>query len=418
MAVDLTQFHQLFFDESLESLDALESGLLALPRTGAGPDDLHPPLRTAHSIKGAASTFGFPSIERLTHAAETVLGHARDSGSPLTAHAVRGLLAAVDCIRDMIARAQAGEAEDTARVDAVCETLNALAAGQDADTSSPRALDTVPGTRAPTRTALRVSVGRLDRVAGCTADVVRTQARVQALVAALDVNAGEDLRSALRALEQSVGTLDEEVAGLRLQPVRVAFDRLPGLVRQLESRLGKRVALTLRGEDTELDRAVIERLADPLVHLVRNAVDHGIESPARRMEAGKPETGRIQVSARHADDEVVVAVEDDGAGLDTERVLDRARRRGLVAGAVEPGDATLSALLFVPGFSTAERISRVSGRGVGLDVVRQCVDALGGRVDARSSVGGGCCFELRLPRFLASSGICTPVDVDRRGEVA
>jgi two-component system chemotaxis sensor kinase CheA len=184
-------------------------------------------------------------------------------------------------------------------------------------------------------------------------------------------------------------------------PISVSFSRFPRLVRDLSAKMGKKVNLTFSGEATELDKNVLEKISDPLVHLVRNSLDHGIESPAERLKSGKPETGKLELSASHENGNVVIRVEDDGAGLNREKILATARKRGLIGDDEELSNEQIDQMIFRAGFSTATEVSDVSGRGVGMDVVRNNIKELSGRLEVQSEPGRGSVFSIRLPLTLA-----------------
>jgi len=191
---------------------------------------------------------------------------------------------------------------------------------------------------------------------------------------------------------------------LRMVTVKSTFQKMARLVRDAASKSGKRVELTIQGEDTELDRNVVEQIADPLVHMLRNAVDHGIEAPPERVEAGKREEGRLTLRAYHQGGSIVIEIQDDGRGIDRDKVFAKARDRGLVAADAEPtslSDAEVFQMIFLPGFSTAEAVTDLSGRGVGMDVVRRNIEALRGKIEIESALGRGTTFHLRLPLTLA-----------------
>jgi two-component system chemotaxis sensor kinase CheA len=209
------------------------------------------------------------------------------------------------------------------------------------------------------------------------------------------------LTQALSELDRNTRELQESVMRIRMLPISFAFNRVPRLVHDLSAKLGKKVELKMSGESTELDKTVLERIVDPLVHLVRNTCDHGIEMPDARRTAGKPETGTLTLSACHKGGNVVIEVADDGAGLNKDKILKKARERGLVKPDAEIDDAAVYDLIFLPGFSTADQVSDVSGRGVGMDVVRKNVQALGGSVEVASEPGKGARFTVRLPLTLA-----------------
>jgi len=211
----------------------------------------------------------------------------------------------------------------------------------------------------------------------------------------------ENLRDGLAQLERNTRELQEGVMRIRMLPISFAFSRFPRLVHDLSSKLGKKVELKLSGEQTELDKTVMEKIGDPLVHLVRNALDHGIETPELRRSQGKPELGQIHLEAFHQGGNIVIEVSDDGAGLNRQRIAAKARERGLLAEGVEPDEERILDLIFDPGFSTAESVSDVSGRGVGMDVVRRNIRDLGGNVEVSSQPGQGSRFTIRLPLTLA-----------------
>jgi two-component system chemotaxis sensor kinase CheA len=248
---------------------------------------------------------------------------------------------------------------------------------------------------------VRVDVEKVDRLVNLVGELVINQAMLVQLGGSLPSDMCPGLISGLETLSQHLRELQEGVMAIRTQPVRSVFSRMPRLVRELSAQLGKEVRLVIIGEGTEIDKTVIEQLADPLTHLLRNALDHGIESPARRIAQGKPPQGTVHLAAEHRGGRIVIEVADDGQGIDRARVLLHARQRGLVAGAASPSDEEIDNLIFVPGFSTAESVSSVSGRGVGLDVVQRTIRALGGRISLLSRAGAGSRFVLSLPLTLA-----------------
>jgi two-component system chemotaxis sensor kinase CheA len=211
----------------------------------------------------------------------------------------------------------------------------------------------------------------------------------------------ERLRSGLAQLERNVRELHESVMRVRMLPIGSAFSRFPRLVRDVAQRLGKQIDLKLTGEHTELDKTVLERIGDPLVHLVRNSIDHGIEMPDERVAAGKSAAGTVHLEAFHRGSAIIIEVSDDGKGLDCERILAKARSRGLVGASETPSEEAIFELIFLPGFSTAEQTTDLSGRGVGMDVVRRNIKALGGKIDIRSTRGKGSRFTISLPLTLA-----------------
>lgn len=249
-------------------------------------------------------------------------------------------------------------------------------------------------------TSIRVAVNKVDALINLVGELVITQAMLRQRSTQLDPVANELLLSGLELLDRNTRDLQEAVMGVRMLPVEFAFSRFPRMVRDLAARLDKKVRLRTSGEATELDKGVIEKIVDPLVHLVRNSIDHGLESPADRRAAGKDETGTISLNAQHQGGHIVIEITDDGRGLDRDRILRKAAERGLPIGD-NPTDAQVWDLVFHPGFSTAEQLTDLSGRGVGMDVVKKNIAALGGQVEIRSKKGTGTTVSIRLPLTLA-----------------
>lgn len=249
-------------------------------------------------------------------------------------------------------------------------------------------------------TSIRVSVDKVDALINLVGELVITQAMLKQVSHALDPVHAESLFAGLDQLERNTRDLQEAVIGVRMLPVDAVFRRFPRLVRDLSSRLGKQVRLRTVGEGTELDKGLIEKIADPLVHLVRNSIDHGLEMPDVRRGAGKDETGTITLAASHQGGHIVIEVSDDGRGLDRAKILAKATERGLAV-PDNPTDSQVWDLIFQPGFSTADAVTDLSGRGVGMDVVRRNIQALGGEVQIESSLGTGTRTLIRLPLTLA-----------------
>ncbi len=249
-------------------------------------------------------------------------------------------------------------------------------------------------------TSIRVSVDKVDALINLVGELVITQAMLKQVSHALDPVHAESLFAGLDQLERNTRDLQEAVIGVRMLPVDAVFRRFPRLVRDLSGRLGKQVRLRTVGEGTELDKGLIEKIADPLVHLVRNSIDHGLEMPDVRRDAGKDETGTITLAASHQGGHIVIEVSDDGRGLDRAKILAKASERGLAV-PDNPTDSQVWDLIFQPGFSTADAVTDLSGRGVGMDVVRRNIQALGGEVQIESGLGTGTRTLIRLPLTLA-----------------
>ncbi|MDH7451481.1 chemotaxis protein CheW [Luteimonas composti] len=251
-----------------------------------------------------------------------------------------------------------------------------------------------------TDNSIRVAVSKVDALINLVGELVITQAMLRQRSEHLDPVANEALMSGLVQLERNTRDLQESVMGVRMLPVDFAFSRFPRMVRDIAARLGKKVQLRTHGEATELDKGVIEKIVDPLVHLVRNAIDHGLELPEERRAAGKDETGTLSLSAAHQGANIVIEIGDDGRGLSRERILRKAAERGIPM-PDNPTDAQVWDLVFAPGFSTADTLTDLSGRGVGMDVVRKNIAALGGQVEIRSRAGHGTTVVIRLPLTMA-----------------
>jgi two-component system chemotaxis sensor kinase CheA len=249
--------------------------------------------------------------------------------------------------------------------------------------------------------SIRVSTEKIDELMNTVGELVITQSMLSQLGAKVSGPVAEQLRSGLAQLERNMRELQESVMRVRMLPISFVFSRFPRMVRDLSGRLGKQVDLKMTGEQTELDKTVLEKIGDPLVHLVRNSVDHGIEMPEVRAAKGKSATGTVYLEAYHKGGNITVEVGDDGAGLNKERILEKARARGLVGANEQLSDDQIYELIFLAGFSTAEQTTDISGRGVGMDVVRRNIKELGGTIEVRSQPGQGSRFIITLPLTLA-----------------
>lgn len=250
-------------------------------------------------------------------------------------------------------------------------------------------------------TSLRVSTEKVDSIINLVGELVITQSMLSQFGEQFDMTMVEKLRDGLAQLARNTRELQETVLKIRMLPVAHCFNRFPRLVHDLSVQLGKRVQLVVSGESTEVDKTVLEKINEPLLHLLRNSLDHGLESPEARRAAGKPEMGTVQMNAAHRGGCIVIEVSDDGAGLDTEKILAKAREKGLVGAGEALSKERIEELIFAPGFSTARELTDISGRGVGMDVVRRNIKELGGSIEIDSSRGAGTKFTIRLPLTLA-----------------
>ena len=542
MSVDLSQFHQVFFEESHEGLDIMESALLNLDLASIESETINEIFRAAHSIKGGSGTFGFSEIADFTHVVETLLDLIRSDQFVMESEHVDLFLKSVDCLRTMIHQLEAGDDVDTEQSDALkaqfevylnsknngsedasVEASPASTAGwniyfapdpdilktgndplrmfreldelgaltvkanlsklpnfgemepescylswdlrlegdateaqvlevfewviDDAELklsplvaepedegdslkASPEIPDDVaedvksaepekkseqsvnvssapPAKKAPkkeTKTesaSIRVGTDKVDSLINMVGELVITQSMLGELGRDFSIERLPRLLEGLEQLSHHTRELQESVMRIRMLPISFAFSRFPRLVHDISKSLNKKVELELLGEQTELDKTVMERIGDPLVHLVRNSLDHGIELPEQRVAAGKSEMGKITLNAFHQGGNIVIQIIDDGAGLNKERILSKAIEKGLVSEHDNLSDEQIYDLVFRPGFSTAAEITDISGRGVGMDVVRRNIQDLNGSVEVESTPGQGSVFTIRLPLTLA-----------------
>ncbi len=250
-------------------------------------------------------------------------------------------------------------------------------------------------------TTTRVELEKIDRVVNMVGELVIAQAMLGQVVHSLPEDVSARLVQVLEEVVHHTRELKDSVMSMRAQQVNAVFQRMPRLVRELAVKTSKKVKLEMAGENTEVDRSIIERLGDPLTHIIRNSIDHGIEAPTDRSAAGKSEEGTIRLSAEHRGGRIVIEIRDDGAGINSDRVLAKARERGLVGADASLSEEEINNLIFLPGFSTAEKVSDISGRGVGMDVVRRNIQDVGGRISLKSDRGRGMTIQLALPLTLA-----------------
>jgi len=397
-----------FLEESRENLDTFDQDLMALEAGDDADERTARLFRTLHTIKGTCGFLALPGLEMLAHAGESTLGELRDHRLRPTPTVVRALLVLADRIRHILGLIEAGggrdeplEDDDRACLDALRRAANPPSPEPVRDTSTPLE-QPVPRWERRRRpdSSLRVDTFLLDRLMNLVGELVL--ARNQVLDRAVTT---EDprLQTATGQLDRVTAELQDTVTRTRLQPIGTLVTPLPRLVHDLSAELGKEVSLVVEGEQTLLDKAVLDAVRDPLTHLVRNAVDHGIESPPARLANGKPPRGSVVLRAFSGGGQVAIEVEDDGAGLDIDAVLSRAVELGLVTAdeAAGLGEREVSDLLFHPGLSTRTEVTSVSGRGVGADIVRAGVGRVGGTVDVTTRPGLGTVFRIRIPITLA-----------------
>ncbi len=543
MSIDMAQFHQVFFEESFEGLDIMETGLLNLDMGDVDAEDINTIFRAAHSIKGGSGTFGFTAVSDFTHVMETLLDEMRDGRRQVTQPAVDVLLASVDCLKEMLTAIQGEQEIDVTRVaeykkaletelngsevvdkqgtEKIAETalvpdsttvgerkwriafsphVNLLKTGNDPvrmfrelaslgeltttvdfqgvpdfydldpeechlswnlellgdiseaditeifdwvedecdmaiqllseqEQASPVVaeniktsekqikpeLSTKPTTPKPSTTpkksptkpvakgsgSIRVDTSKIDTLINMVGELVITQSMLNLVGENFEMNKLDQLKNGLSQLDRHTRELQESVMNIRMLPISFVFSRFPRLVHDLSAKLEKKIELVMVGEHTEVDKTVVELLSDPLVHLIRNSLDHGIEMPADRVAAGKPEMGTITLEAYHRGGNIVIEVKDDGKGLNKDVLRAKAIEKGLIEEGTILTDKQIYELIFMAGFSTAEKLTDVSGRGVGMDVVRRNIQSLGGNIEIISEIGKGSTIAIHLPLTLA-----------------
>ncbi|MFN8571789.1 MAG: chemotaxis protein CheA [Gemmatimonadaceae bacterium] len=418
-----------YITECLDLLDGAESALLQLESDPEDMESVNTVFRAVHTIKGTSTYLALEVISRFAHSAETLLVRMRDKEIRCVGGYAGLALQSVDVLTDLIRRVQretAGEPPEplpdldplVARLKSP-ENFGISAVERRAAWRVQADLDREAegrghGARGADAT-VRVRTDRLDRLIEMVGELMIAQTLVaqdeslrKIPVAAGPV--GEKLNQATKIVRE----LQSLAMSMRMVPLRATFQKLKRLARDVAHRTGKLVTLECHGEDTEVDRNLVDVIADPLVHMLRNAIDHGIETPVERVSAHKPEVGRITLRASQAGGNVVVELTDDGRGLNRTRILAKAIHLGLVAPNAQLNDASVWQLIFTPGFSTADQLTDVSGRGVGMDVVRNNIESMRGIVDIESTAGQGSRFTIRLPLTLAvTDGMLVRVGAER-----
>lgn len=390
-----------FIAESNEHLAVLERDLVALERAPEDARLVDDIFRNIHSIKGTCSFLGLKRLENLLHAAENALGKLRDEALPAAAAVTVTLLGACDRAKTIVtALAEEGHEPDGGDADIVARLeLGVRPSTVPASVPAPAIPDPAPPHPAAAST-IRVNLATIERLMAEISELVLTRNQLmQALRGRIDPEAA----LALQRLSQVTSELQESVMKTRLQPIGQAWTKLPRMVRDLARDLGKRIELRLEGGETELDRQVLELVKDPFTHLIRNAADHGIETPIQRRRAGKSDTGLVTLSARQEGGAIVITLGDDGRGIEPGRIRAAIRSGGFASDAelTAMSEHQLLQFIFHPGFTTAARVTNVSGRGVGLDVVRSNAEKIGGTVEVAGSPGRGARFIIKIPLTLA-----------------
>ena len=387
---------QEFVAETRETLEALSGEIVLWEANPADRARLDAIFRFVHTVKGSCGFLDLPRLGRLAHAAEDVLGAVRDDLRRPDAALVSAVLAIVDRIGELTEAIAAG-----APLDDTTEDLLIAALAEDAAPAAPVA-PAAPGSQArAANRSVRLGVDLLDRMMIGMSDMVL--ARNELARRLRDTIVDPRVEGALERLSLTVAEMRDTVTRTRMQRIEALFSALPRMVRDTASPLGKQVALHIEGADVELDREMIELLRDPLVHIIRNSVDHGLETPAERRAAGKPDAGRLHVAARQAGNQILLEITDDGRGIDIARIAAKAVAAGLYT---EPevtrmSEAERLELVFAPGLSSRDTVTALSGRGVGMDVVRANIEQIGGRIQLRNDPGRGLGIVLQVPLTLS-----------------
>lgn len=400
-----------FLVEAGEILERLGEQLVQLEQAADDKGLLNAVFRGFHTIKGGAGFLGLVPMVELCHALEDAFDKARDGKILLDDDAFDYAQRCLDALTAQMAALGAGQPLEPADPDLIA-AIKAWASGEAAQKPKAAAPKATPGNPAAaagakavkgggdTEQTVRVDTKRLDAIVNLTGELVLARNRLKVL---RDKFKDEDLHRAVTALDHATARLQGSVMRTRMQPVSRVFQRFPKMARDVARQLEKQVELTLEGAETELDRNLVEALADPLVHLVRNAIDHGIEKPAVREANGKPAMGQVVLSARQEGDHVAIEIRDDGGGMDPEKLRGKAVEKGLLApeAAARLGSEECFQLIFLPGFSTKVEVTDISGRGVGMDVVQSKIRELSGQIQIQSELGQGSRFTITVPLTLA-----------------
>lgn len=422
-----------FITEAEESLERIDPLFIELEAKGYDKDIVNEIFRSMHTIKGAAGFLGFQSIVDVAHSSENILKKLRDGAISLTKGLIDAVLKSVDMIRLLIRhiKNKESEAEDIAPVLAELEYAlrtstipgEALSppdpepACQLVEERSERAamadvpeacIEKATAERKESLQTLRVDINKIDKVMDLAGEVVLVRNRLVNIVNDLskretDFPYTESLAETVSFLDLVTSDMHLSIVKMRMQPIQKVFSKFPRLVRDIAANLGKEVDLNISGEDTEVDKSVIEQIGDPMVHIIRNAIDHGIESPEERASKNKARKGNIAINAYQKGNQIIIEVSDDGRGINAERVKKKARERLLITEeeAQRMTEEAALNLIFAPGFSTAEVATELSGRGVGMDVVKTNVSKLNGYVEVTTKKDIGTTFRISIPLTLA-----------------
>jgi two-component system chemotaxis sensor kinase CheA len=413
-----------FVLESREHLVSIESQLLNLERNEGNTESVHAIFRSFHTIKGLAGFLEFALVQQVAHEVESILDRVRQGQLQVTPAIIDVVLESRDYIGCWLAVLDGGPGapvpDELNEISVLLDRIRCADRGVPATAASderlaapsPGAEPVSPPAKESAR-SIKVSTDKLDYLVDMVGEMVIAQSLVRhdPDLAALQ---NSKLMRNIAQLARITNDVQRTAMAMRMVPIGSLFQKMARLVRDLSRKFGKQIEFESEGEDVELDRNIVEELADPLMHMVRNAIDHGIETTPERIASGKPAASRVSLRAFHRSGQIVIEVADDGRGINRERVLDKAKRKGLIATNAVLSDSECVNLIFQPGFSTVENVSDISGRGVGMDVVRKQISRLRGNIDIDSVEGRGTKFSLRLPLTLAIiDGLVVVVGSDR-----
>lgn len=417
-----------FVTEAEESLEGIDPLFVELETRGQDKDLLNEIFRSMHTIKGAAGFLGFQSIVDVSHKMETIMKKLRDDEITISSRLMSVILKGVDMLKALLGHIKRGDGQDEDTAPILKELDEALLAaeGQPGDTgkvaveagpavaADAQAQDKSPvqdkqsGSAKDSMQTLRVDVDRIDKVMNLAGEIVLVRNRLLNIANYLEERYSGDehvtgLQETVSFLDLVTSDMQLAVMKMRMQPIKKVFGKFPRLVRDIATNLGKDVELNISGEETEVDRSVIERIGDPMVHIIRNAIDHGLESTDERRKKGKPPKGKVEISAYQKGNNIIIEVSDDGKGIDIDRVKKKAVERALITAeeAERLGDDSVANLIFQPGFSTVETATELSGRGVGMDVVKTNISKLNGYIETITGRDAGTTFRISIPLTLA-----------------
>jgi two-component system chemotaxis sensor kinase CheA len=399
-----------FLAESEEGLDRTEQQLIAAETSPDNLELLDEVFRVAHTIKGNASALDFPELAGFAHVMEDLLEAVRKHELAISREVISLLLRGVDALRALVPVAAGGNDSLSPSQQELKQAMASHAAGHHNSTCAAAiASDQVPSPVAVPGTSslstrnrtLRVDIEKLDQMLNLTGEIAIAQGRLRRMVEEVKTDAGRKLLEVQREIEGLQKNLQEQVMGVRLVPVGPLFQQFARSVRDISQSHHKLARLEIVGADVEVDTRVLEHLRDPLMHMIRNAVDHGIELPKVRQAKGKSPCGSLKLTAFHKAGNILIQLSDDGAGFNRQRILAKARALNLLSEGEKISDSDLFNLVFKAGFSTADEVTDLSGRGVGMDVVRRNIELLRGNIEIQSSEGEGASITIRLPLTLA-----------------